>query len=61
MTANPGTAPTPSVVDRVRRLTPGAAVTACGFLGAVPVLVLAEGELLFAGTDERRVAAHPAG
>jgi WD40 repeat protein len=61
MTANPGTPPTPSVADRVRILTPGDTVTACGFLGETPVLVLAEGGILFAGTDERRVAAHPGG
>ena len=52
---------TPSVVDRVRVIEPGGAVVACAVLGEQPVLVLGEGELLFAGPEERRVAAHPGG
>ncbi|ALK09667.1 WD40 repeat domain-containing protein [Blastochloris viridis] len=54
-------APTPSVVDRVRVIEPGDAVVACAVLGETPVLALGEGELLFAGTEARRVTAHPGG
>ncbi|NJO54426.1 MAG: hypothetical protein HC829_05905 [Bacteroidales bacterium] len=61
MPTKPIIPPTPSVIERVRRIEPGDAVTACAFLGEEPVLVLAAGELVFAGAAERRVAAHPGG
>jgi hypothetical protein len=52
----------PSVVDRVRRLDAGAPVIDAHFLGRVPVFVLGEEALLFAGEDEpRRVGAHGGG
>jgi len=49
----------PSLDDRVRRLDAGATVVGVHFIGDVPVFVLGEEALLFAGDDgERRVAVH---
>lgn len=48
----------PSLVDRVRTINAGAAVVGVHFLGAMPVIVLGEEELLFAGDPEYRVSVH---
>jgi WD40 repeat protein len=50
---------TPSVVERTRPVTAGAAVVAVHFLGKTAVFVLGEEALLFAGDgEERRVPVH---
>jgi WD40 repeat protein len=51
-------APISSLADRVRPIEAAASVVGVHFLGATPVFVLGEEALLFAGDDERRVAAH---
>jgi len=51
-------APIPSLADRVLPVNAGAPVVGVHFLGAIPVFVLGEQTLLFAGDDERRVAVH---
>ena len=51
-------APIPSLADRVRPIEAAASVVGVHFLGAIPVFVLGEEALLFAGDDERRVVAH---
>jgi WD40 repeat protein len=49
----------PSLADRVRAVAQqDAPIVAVHFLGATPVFVLGEEALLFAGEDEKRVAAH---
>ena len=55
------TVPTDSLTDNVRPIEAGAHVTRAAFLGAVPVLALGDGALLFAGEDPRRIEAHPDG
>ena len=54
-------APIPSLADRVRPIEAGAPVVGVHFFGAIPVFVLGEEALLFAGEDERRVAIHAGG
>ena len=55
--------PLPSLADRVRPIDAGGPIVAAHFLGATPVFVLGEEELLFAPRDEepRRVAVHEGG
>jgi len=49
----------PSLADRVRAVEAGAAVVGVHYLGIVPVFVLGEEALLFAGAEgNRRVAVH---
>jgi WD40 repeat protein len=49
-----------SLSESTRRIDAGAEVVSAGFLGAAPVLALADGNVLFAGAgEERRIAAHP--
>ena len=56
------TAPIPSLADRVRAISAGAAVVGVHFSAATPVFVLGEQELLFAPeAGERRVAVHAGG
>src|SRR5262245_7792521 len=51
--------PVPSLADRVRSVNAGASIVSVHFLGPVPVFVLGEEALLFAGDDgERRVVIH---
>jgi WD40 repeat protein len=50
--------PIPSLADRVRLVNADAAVVGVHFLGAMPVFVLGEESLLFAGDDQRRVEVH---
>jgi WD40 repeat protein len=54
-------APLPSLADRVRAIDTGASVVGVHFLNGVPVFVLGEEALLFAGEKERRVAVHAGG
>jgi len=55
-------APIPSLADRVRAVdTGGSPIAGVHFFGAMPVFVLGEEALLFAGEDERRVAIHAGG
>ncbi len=49
---------TPSVADRVRAVAVSAPIVGVHYLGAVPVFVLGEQMLVFAGEGERRIAAH---
>jgi len=51
----------PSLADRVRPVAAGASVVDVHFLKQTPVFVLAEEHLLFAGDDEKRIAAHSGG
>jgi WD40 repeat protein len=52
----------PSLADRVRPVAAGVAVVGIHFLGPVPVFVLGEEALLFAGeSGERRIAVHGGG
>ena len=51
-------APIPSLADRVRLVNADAPVVGVHFLGAMPVFVLGEESLLFAGDDQRRVEVH---
>jgi WD40 repeat protein len=51
----------PSLADRVRPIAANAAVVGVHFLGAIPVFVLGEEALLFAGENEKRVAIHAGG
>ena len=51
--------PNQSLTDRVKPIAAGDGVVAVGFVGATPVLALANGEILFAGETEKRVTAHP--
>ena len=54
--------PLPSLADRVRPVAVGGTVVGVHFLGPVPVFVLGEETLLFAGDDdERRIAVHGGG
>ncbi len=48
-----------SLADRVVSVAAGAHVVGAGFLAGAPAFALADGTLLLAGADERRVAAHP--
>ena len=51
--------PIPSLVDRVRRVSAGAAVVGVHFLKTTPVFVLGEAALLFAGDSvEKQIAIH---
>jgi len=54
---------TPSVLERARPVTAGAAVVGAHFLGKVPAFVLAEAAVLLApqGAAERRVVIHDGG
>ncbi len=52
----------PSLSDRVRRIEANASIVGVHFLGATPVFVLGEDELLYATEDrEKRVAVHGGG
>jgi WD40 repeat protein len=52
-------APIPSLADRVRSVNAGAPVVGVHFLGSIPVFVLGEEALLFAGEDgEKRYSVH---
>jgi WD40 repeat protein len=51
----------PSLADRVRPVAAGAPVVGVHFLKSVPVFVLGEEHLLFAGDEEKRVDAHGGG
>src|SRR5439155_5412514 len=51
-------APIPSLTDRVRLVNADAPVVGVHFLGGMPVFVLGEESLLFAGDDQRRVDVH---
>lgn len=53
--------PTDSLASAVVPIEAGAHVTAAAFLGAVPVLALGDGTLLFPEENGRRVGAHPDG
>jgi WD40 repeat protein len=56
------TTPLPSLADRVRPIAAGGAIVGVHFLGAVPVFVLGEEALLFAGEGaEKRVPVHAGG
>lgn len=48
-----------SLADRVVSIAAGAHVAAAGFLGPSPAFALADGNILVAGEDERRIPAHP--
>ncbi len=50
-----------SLAERVRHVAAGAAVVGVHFFKHVPVLVLGEEALLFAGDEEKRVAVHGGG
>ena len=50
--------PIPSLADRARPVNAGAPVVGVHFFGSVPVFVLGEEALLFAGDSERRVPVH---
>jgi len=50
--------PIPSLADRTRAVNAEAAIVGVHFLGAIPVFVLGEEALLFAGENERRLAVH---
>ncbi len=47
-----------SLTDKVQPLTLNAEIIAAAFLGATPAYVTAEGELILAGTEMRRVRLH---
>lgn len=48
-----------NLIQAVVPIAAEAHVTAAAFLGAVPILALGDGSLLFAGPDSRRVVPHP--
>src|SRR5262245_26436076 len=50
--------PIPSLADRARPVSAGAPVVDVHFFGAMPVFVLGEQTMLFAGDSDRRVAVH---
>jgi WD40 repeat protein len=52
----------PSLTQSTTAIEAGAEVVAAAFLGSLPALALADGDVLFAATgEERRVAVHPDG
>jgi len=52
---------TVSIIDRVRHVAAGAPVVGVHFFNRIPVFVLGEEVLLFAGDEEKRVAVHGGG